>query len=76
LQCVREQYGISQEQCTNAEILQILAIFDINAYEIKMPDVNVQGCYQLASLAEHSCVPNAFKATSSKFQRLCVLNSV
>lgn len=31
-----------------------------------MPEVNIQGCYQLASLAEHSCMPNAFKTTSSK----------
>jgi hypothetical protein len=31
-----------------------------------MPKVNVQGCYKLASLAEHDCLPNAFKTTSSK----------
>jgi hypothetical protein len=63
---MRSEYHISEDRYKTEEIMKVLAILDTNAYEVKMPDMNIQGAYKLASLAEHNCVPNAIKTTSSK----------
>lgn len=73
---IRTEFRISEELHSTEEIMKVLAILDINAYEIKMPDLNVQGAYKLASLAEHSCVPNALKSTMSKFNDLNLYSTI
>jgi len=64
---IRTEFQIPEHAHSTDEVMKILAILNINAYEIKMPDVNIQGVYKLASLAEHNCVPNALKSTESKY---------
>ncbi|XP_037072819.1 uncharacterized protein LOC119093909 [Pollicipes pollicipes] len=34
---------------------------DTNAYEIRLPEINVQGIYPRAALFEHNCVPNTHR---------------
>lgn len=63
---LKDSFEIPPNRYEDLEMMKVLAILDTNAYEVKMPSVNIQGCYQTASLAEHKCVPNAFKITSSK----------
>jgi len=64
---IRMEFCITEELYSTDEIMKVMAILDTNAYEVKMPEMNIQGGYKLASLAEHSCTPNAIKTTSSKF---------
>ena len=34
---------------------------ETNAYEIRLPEINVQGVYTRAALFEHDCVPNTHR---------------
>ena len=34
---------------------------ETNAYEIRLPEINVQGIYPRAALFEHDCVPNTHR---------------
>ncbi|XP_059478254.1 SET domain-containing protein SmydA-8-like [Neocloeon triangulifer] len=53
------------------EMLRLLAVLEVNAYEVRMPTNNVQAVYPVASLPEHNCIPNTFR-TFEKDLSLCV----
>ena len=57
-------YAVEDSSHSTEEIFWVTAILDIDAYEVKMPAVNIQRGKRVASLAEHSCLPNSFKTTS------------
>ena len=63
---IRKQYGLDEDEYSTPEILHVQAALDINAYEVRMPDVNVQAIYAMARLVEHACVPNTHRTISSK----------
>ena len=66
LRLLRNEFGMKEEDFTTGEILDVQAVLDINAYEVRMPYVNIQASYAMARLAEHNCVPNTHKTISSK----------
>lgn len=64
---IRSYFCLPEEQFSSLDILSVQAILDINSYEIRLPNSssNIQAAYQLASLAEHSCLPNTIRTVCS-----------
>ncbi|XP_065342468.1 SET domain-containing protein SmydA-8-like [Cloeon dipterum] len=52
------RFGLPASQ---KEMLRLLAVLEVNAYEVRMPTNNVQAVYPIASLPEHNCMPNTFR---------------
>ena len=49
-------------------IQEIVGIFDTNAIEIRLPQSEINGLYELGSLMEHSCMPNISLSFDSKYK--------
>ncbi|KAF0291395.1 SET domain-containing protein SmydA-8, isoform A [Amphibalanus amphitrite] len=56
---VRHRFG--QFQHSEMLLHRICGIMETNAYEIRLPEINVQGVYARAALFEHDCVPNTHR---------------
>ncbi|CAG7786534.1 unnamed protein product [Allacma fusca] len=65
IRVLRTEFGMTEDKFTSDEMLDVQAVLDINAYEVRMPYVNIQASYSLARLAEHNCVPNTHKTIST-----------
>ncbi|ODM97009.1 Protein msta, isoform B [Orchesella cincta] len=73
-QIIRNEFGLTPTEFPKSEILVVQAILDINAYEVRMCDSNVQAVYTLASLAEHNCNPNTHKTICSMYRIFLFFN--
>ncbi|KAF4527600.1 hypothetical protein B566_EDAN015154 [Ephemera danica] len=65
---LKSRFGVEAEE---SEMLRLLAVLEVNAYEVRMPATNVQAVYPIASLPEHSCIPNTFR-TFERDLSVCV----
>ena len=61
LKLIRGYFAIPESEYSDEEILGILGILYVNAHEVPVTPIPVQGLYLNASLIEHSCVNNASK---------------
>ena len=51
-------------------IQELVGIFETNAIEIRLPQSEINGLYEIGSLMEHSCVPNVSLSFDSDYKVL------
>lgn len=54
------------DRWTEEEILKVAGIVQINGHEVPLTDPSYVAIYYMASLIEHSCLPNLTKSFTSK----------
>lgn len=53
---LRQRLGFST--CTDEEILNIAALLDTNAFEVRLRDRKLRALYAISAMMAHECVPN------------------